>query len=108
MVFRQGGVAVPKIQLVAVEPARFELVIAMAEGGIAAGHRRDQRLDHFILDLISQIAGRDRPRVAAPFVLNLLVLGQGVGDMSEQRGVIAEHAGEGQRRLAPGVGRWRA
>ena len=61
----------------------------MGQLGVGRLDRGDQGVDHLVLDEVGQVARGDRPREAAPTVLDLLVLGQRVGDQREGRDVVA-------------------
>ena len=71
-------VAIPPVDGLATHPAGLQPVIAVRQVGIAGIDGADQRIDRFVIDVIVQIARGDRPRKAAPTVLDLLVLGDGV------------------------------
>src|SRR5207245_9100040 len=66
----------------------------------AVAHRRDQRVDDFILDEISQVARRDRPGKPPPAILDLLVPGERVGDQRKGPRVFAQHFANSQCSLA--------
>ena len=83
-VLGQRRVAIPVLEMVEPEPARLQRVVAVRQAGIGVADRRDQRVDHLVLDVIGEVAARDRPRELAPAVLDLLVLGERVGDQREQ------------------------
>ena len=100
-IFRQRRVAVPIVEPILAEPARLEPVIAVRERRIGRLYRRDQRIHHLVLDLVREVARRDRARQLAPAVLDLLVLGQRVGDEREALDPLAEPGGERLCRLAP-------
>src|SRR5260370_40588983 len=72
----------------------------MRQARVAVAHRRDQRVDDLVFDKIRQIARGDRTRKAAPAVLDLLVLGERVGDQREYARVFPQHLADGVRRLA--------
>ena len=73
----------------------------MGEAGRRGLDGRDQRVHHLVLHPVAEIARGDRPLEAAPLVLDLLVLGQRVGDEGEGAHVLAEHAAERLRRFLP-------
>ena len=50
--------------------------------------------DHLVLDDVAEVHRRLRARVLAPAVLDLLVLGQRIGDQREDRDVVALHLAE--------------
>ena len=89
-VLGQGRVAVPMFEPVEAEPARLDRVVAVRQAGIGVAHRRDQGVDHPVLDLVGEVAARDRPLKRAPAVLDRLVLGQRVGDAGEQADVLGQ------------------
>ena len=60
---------------------------------------RDQRVHDLVLDPVAEIARGDRPLESAPLVLDLLVLGEGVGDEREGAHVLAENGTQSLRRL---------
>ena len=95
VIARQRRVAVPVIESVAAEPAGLEPVVAMRELFVGIPDRCHQRLDHLVLDHVGQVPVRDRLWIAAPFVLDLLVLGQGVGDQGKDTDSIPEPGTEG-------------
>ena len=102
-VLGQGRVAVPVFELLEPEPARLDPVIAMRQARPGVPDRGDQGVDHLVLDLVGEVAARDRAREVAPAVLDLLVLGERVGDQREQADPALEHAGDRFRsRLAFG------
>ncbi len=74
----------------------------MRQTRIGLAHRRHQRLHHFRLDPVREMARVGDVREAAPAVGDLLVLGERIGDQREQPQIGLE--GRGQRlgcRLAP-------
>ena len=77
-------VAVPPVDGLAAHPAGLQPVIAVRQVGIAGIDGADQRIDRFVIDVIVQIARGHRPRKAAPAVLDLLVLGDGVQHQRQQ------------------------
>ncbi len=88
-------VAVPILQRRHAEPLGLELVIAMRQARIGLPHRRDQRVDHLVLDIVREIARRDRALELAPAVLDLLVLRERVGDLRDDADIVAEHLADG-------------
>src|SRR5204863_7035547 len=66
---------------------------------VAVAHRRDQRVHDLVLDKIREIAGQDRTREAAPAVLDLLVLGERIGNQRKGARVLAQYLADGLRRL---------
>ncbi len=101
VVLGQRGVAVPVVELVDAEPARLQRVVAVRQPAVLAAHGGDQRLDHVVLDLVGEVAQRDRLGVAPPLVVDLLVLGERVGDQREQPDVLAENLAQRLGGLAP-------
>ena len=99
VVFRQRRGAVPIVEAVRAHPARLERIVAMGETRRRGLHGRDQRVHHLVLHPVAEIAGGDRPLESAPLVLDLLVLGQRVGDEREGAHVLAEHGAQRLRRL---------
>ena len=55
----------------------------------------DQRVHHLVLDPVAEIARGDGAREAPPLVLDLLVLGERVGDEGEGADVLAEDGADG-------------
>ncbi len=98
VVLRQRRVAIPVLQPGQAKPARLQGVIAMRKRRIAFRHRRDQRIDHLVLDHVGAVAVAARARIVPPRVDDLLVLGERVGDQREQLQVLAERLADG----APG------
>ena len=94
LVVGQRRVAVPVVELVLAHPFGLERVVAVREARIGVLDRRDQGLDHVVLDEVAQVAGRHRAGEGPPPVLDLLVLGQGVGDQREDSRVLAQHLAE--------------
>ncbi len=86
----QRRVAVPVIHHPLAKPFRLQPIIAVRQIGIRVLHRRRQGLDDLILHLIAEIAGRLRRRVAPPAILDLLVLGERIGDQREKLDVFAQ------------------
>ena len=101
LVLGQRRVAVPIGQRLDPEPLGLEPVVAVREARIGGAHGRDQGPDHLVLDEVLEIARGHRALELAPAVLDLLVLGQRVGDQREDAQVLAQHPAEGfRRRLA--------
>ena len=98
VVLGQGRVAVPISEPLDAEPAGLERVVAVRKLRVGTLDRRDQGVHHLVLDEIGKVARRGRARKFAPTVLDLLVLGQGVGDQGEDRRVFAQHLAERERR----------
>ena len=90
VVVGQRRVAVPVLQLRQPEPLRLHLVVAMRQARVRLAHRGHQRFDDLVLHHVGAIAEAAWAWVVAPGVLDLLVLGQGVGDQREQPDVVAE------------------
>ena len=82
---RQRRVAVPVRQPLFAEPFGLERVIAVRQPRIGGAHRRDQRIDHFALDPVRQMALVGDVGKAAPAVGDFLVLGERIGDQRELR-----------------------
>ena len=83
---------------------RLERVVPMRQARVGGPDRADQGVDHVVLDLVGEVAAGDRVRELAPAILQLLVLGERVGDQGEQADVASQHLGDGARRtLAPGA-----
>ncbi len=101
VILGQRRIAIPERQCLGPEPARLQPVIAVRELRVAVAHRGDQRVDHPVLDKIPEIARRDRPRKAAPAVLDLLVLGEGVGNQRQGPDVFAQDVADAERGVAP-------
>ena len=80
----QGRVAVPVFELLEAHPLGLERVVAVRDPGIGVLDGRDQRVHDLVLDLVREVARGDRPREVAPAVLDLLVLGEGVGDPAQR------------------------
>ncbi len=71
-----------------------ELRIARLDGG-------DQRIHHLVLDLVGEIARGNRARELAPLVVDLLFLGERIGDQGEDPLIVLEALRNGiGRRLA--------
>ena len=87
---RERRVAVPVIELTLAEPARLQLVIAMRQIGIGFPDGRRQGVDNHIFDMVGEIARRLRPRIAAPAIIDFLILGQRVGDQAKQLNVLTK------------------
>ncbi len=87
-------VAVGVGELFQPQPLRLQSVIAVRQARIGRLHRRNQGVDDFVLDLVGEVAARHRPLVAAPVVVDLLVLGQHVGDERGVARVVAQHLGD--------------
>ena len=105
VILRQRRVPIPERQCLDPEPARLQPVIAMRElAGSSSRTARDQRVDDLVLDKIRQIARRDRPREAAPAVLDLLVLGERVGDQRKGPRVLAQDFADRDGGLAAHLG----
>ena len=98
LVFRQGRVAIPPGQLLGPHPLGLQLVIAMRQPRIGSRDRVGERVDDFRFDAIRQMAIGFRRRIPAPAILDLLVLGQRIGDQREETDILAEHLGERLRR----------
>ena len=94
VVLRERRVAVPVIELVLPQPGRLVGVVAVREPGMGLAHGVDQGLHHLGLDLVGQVAGLGRQLIAPPAVLDLLVLGQGVGDQRQERALAFQHPGD--------------
>ena len=94
VVLGQRRVAVPVRHLVDAEPLGLELVVAVRQSRIGGLHRRGERVDDLVLDHVAEVHRRLRPRILAPAVLDLLVLGQRIGDQREDRDVVALHLAE--------------
>ena len=77
------------------EPLRLHRVIAVRDAGIGVAHRRDQRIDHLLLDPVGEVARIGDVDKTAPAVRDLLVLGQRVGDEREQPHIPLEHLRQG-------------
>ena len=90
---RKRRVAVPDLQLVEPEPPRLQRIVAVRELGIGRDHRVAQRLDHLGLHVVREVPRGLRRRELPPAVLDLLLLGERVGDPREER----QPAGEGRR-----------
>ncbi len=95
VVLGQRRVPVPVRHLVDAEPLGLELVVAVRQPRIGRLHRRDERVHHLVLDHVGEVHCRLRMRVLAPAILDLLVLGQRVGDQREDRDIVALHLAEG-------------
>ena len=67
----------------------------MRQTRIACRDSGDERIDHLVLDQVRAVARARRPRVAAPVVLGLLVLGERIGDQAEQAHALAERRADG-------------
>ena len=67
-------------ELLLVEPARLQLVIAMRQPRIGRAHRADQRIDDLALDPVGEMARIRNILETAPAIGNFLVLGERVGD----------------------------
>ena len=78
----------------------------MGQAGTGFRDRPGQRIDHRRFDPVGQMAGGLGGVVSAPAVLDLLVLGESVGDQREQPHVVPEDAADRLGRLPPdgGVG----
>ena len=85
-VLGQGRVAVPVFELVQAHPAGLEGVVAVRKAGVGASHGLDEGVDDLVLDLVGEVAPRDRALEVAPAVLDRLVLGEGVGDAGGRGG----------------------
>ena len=96
-VFGNRRIAIPVLQALQAKPARLERVIAMRQARIGRPDRGDQGVDHLVLDLIGEVARGDRARELAPAILQLLVLGQRVGDQGIQPAVAPQHVGDDVR-----------
>jgi hypothetical protein len=94
-VLGQRRVAIPVGHLVNAEPLGLELVVAVRQPRIGRLHGRGERVDHFVLDHVGEVHGRLRALVLAPAVVDLLVLGERVGDQREDRDIVALHLAEG-------------
>ena len=99
VVLGQGGVAVPDLELGQAEPARLERVVAVREPGVGGDHRVAQRLHHLGLDVVRQVPAHLRGGELAPAVLDLLLLGERVGDAGKEGQARLEH-----HRQRPGGG----
>ena len=73
------------------QPAGLLPVIAVRKVGIARIYSADKRIDRFIIDVIVQVARRHRPVKAAPAILDLLVLGDGIQDQRQQTFIRLHH-----------------
>ncbi len=87
---RQRRIAVPGRQPLLAEPFGLERIIAMRQPRIGAAHRRDQRINHFGLDAVGEMARRRDVVEAAPAVGDFLVLGERVGDQRERAQIFLE------------------
>src|SRR3546814_707365 len=85
----------------AAEPLRLQRVVAMRQARVGRLHRADQGIDHLVLDEVGEIARGHRTIELPPPVLDLLVLGEGVGDQREHPRVVAQHLAERPGSLAP-------
>ena len=83
VVARQRRIAVPMVELLQAQPLRLQPVIAVRKRGISRLDRADHGRDHVVLEIVLEVAGRDRLGMAAPAVVDLLVLGQRVVDQRE-------------------------
>ena len=102
-VLGQRRVAIPVLEPLQAHPARLDRVVAMGQARPGVPDRVDQRVHDLVLDLVGEVPARDRAREVAPAVLDLLVLGERVGDQGEQAGAALEHARDRLRgRLAAG------
>jgi len=76
----ERGVAVPVLQLGQTKPLGLHLVVAMRQAGIRVAHGGRQRIDDLILHHVGTVAETGGTSVVAPRILDLLILGQGVGN----------------------------
>ena len=90
----QRGVAVPGVELGLAEPPGLHGVIAVREPRIGFLHRRLQRVDNLALHGIVEVPAVGDVLEAVPAVGNLLVLGQHVGDVGKEPGVVVQGPGE--------------
>ena len=88
VVLGQRRVAVPVGHRLDAEPLGLELVVAVGEPRIGRLHRGGERVDHLVLDAVGEVHRGLRPRILAPAVLDLLVLGERVGDQREDRDIV--------------------
>ena len=91
----QRGVAVPVRHGFDAEPLSLELVIAVRELRIGGLHRFGESIYHLVLDHVGKVHRRLWSRILAPAVVDLLVLGERVGDQRENRDILALHLAEG-------------
>ena len=100
LVAGKGRGAVPVVQRFAAEPARLEPVIPVREIGKGVPDRSHQRLHHRVVHLVVQVALGNRKGELAPLILDLLVLGEHVGDEREQAQLPVQHPAQGLGRFA--------
>ena len=72
----------------------LQRIVAVRQLRIGCAHGCDQRLHHFGLDAVRQMARIGDVLEAAPAVGNLLVLGERVGDQRERPQVLLEGLGQ--------------
>ncbi len=91
---RQGGVAVPDLQLVEAHPFGLQPVIPVRELGIGRNHGIPQRLHDLGLHMVRQVAPMLRRGHLAPAVVDFLFLGERVVDAGKELDVAVEHLGQ--------------
>ena len=91
---RQRRVAVPVRQLLLAEPFGLQRIIAVRQFRIGRAHGGDQRLHHFRLDAVGEMARVGDILEAAPAVGDFLVLGERIGDQRERAQIFLEGLGQ--------------
>ena len=99
---RNRRVSVPVFQLVHAQPVGFHFIVAMRNVLVAVHDGIDQSVNHFVFDLIGDVAFGNRAFVAAPFILDLLVFRQSVGNQSEHGHILFHHAVDFRARFVAG------
>jgi hypothetical protein len=89
--FRQRRIAIPGIHLLHAEPSGLHGVIAVRQARIGGLDGCRQRIDHRTLDTVGQMPAVGDIGKSAPFVGNVLVLGERIGDQREDADIVLEH-----------------